>query len=370
MDKKVSISLFLGTLVSAVTLYLAFRNVPLMQLGAYLLSIDYFWTLVSATLVIVSFVIRSIRWQYILGSTHAIGFWQAFHPLMIGFMINCVLPGRVGEFARPLILKKKVAIPISTGLATVVIERVFDLVMLLALFTVVSFGLTIDADVGINFGDYRLNRDMLQSVFNGMLQLSVLLLAGIIFISLEKPRGWLKRTVTGCSSILFFLNESGKRKFNLKISAPVNQMIDHIGMAMALIKQPIRLGICLLQSIAIWLVIVVSIYAFTIGCPNIELTLAQVTAILVIICFAIALPSVPGYWGLWEAAGMFALLLFGFTGKDAAGYTLANHAVQMFPVVLIGLVSAWYSGINILQVSYQQKNEPSHMKELNTPPGV
>ena len=357
MNKKVFISLFLGTLISVVTLYFAFRNVPLAQLGTYLLSIDYFWTLVSAALVIISFVLRSFRWQYILGSSHTIGFWQAFHPLMIGFTINCVLPGRVGEVARPLILKKKVNIPISTGLATVVIERMFDLVMLLALFTTVSFGLTIDPDIGIDFGDYRIDGSMLQSLFNGMLKLSIFLLAGIIVISLEKPRNMIKRAVAGFSNILFFLNEAGKRKFDLKISTPANQMIENIGLAMALIKQPIRLTVCLLHSIAIWLIVVGSMYAFTIGCPNIELTIAQVTAILVIICFAIALPSVPGYWGLWEAAGMFALMIFGFAGKDAAGYTLANHAVQMFPVMLVGLVSAWYSGINILQVSYQKKNE-------------
>jgi uncharacterized protein (TIRG00374 family) len=356
MNKKVFISLFLGTLVSVITLYFAFRNVPLAQLGAYLLSIDYFWTLVSAALVITSFFLRSFRWQYILGSSHPVGFWHAFHPLMIGFMINCILPGRVGELARPLILKKKVDIPISTGLATVVIERVFDLVMLLALFTIVSFGLTINPDVGIDFGEYRIDGSLLQSLFSGMLKLSVLLLAGIILISLEKPRSLIKKIVTGFSKILFFLNEAGKKKFDQKISAPASQMIDNVGLAMALIKQPIRLTVCLLHSIAIWLIVVLSMYAFTIGCPNIELTPAQVTATLVIICFAIALPSVPGYWGLWEAAGMFALLLFGFTGKDAAGYTLANHAVQMFPVVLVGFVSAWYSGINILQVSYQRKN--------------
>jgi hypothetical protein len=74
---------------------------------------------------------------------------------------------------------------------------------------------------------------------------------------------------------------------------------------------------------------------------------------MVIICFVIALPSVPGFWGLWEAGGVFALMLFGVAEKDAAGFTLANHAVQMFPVILVGMLSAWINGINIMQVSYR-----------------
>jgi uncharacterized membrane protein YbhN (UPF0104 family) len=83
---------------------------------------------------------------------------------------------------------------------------------------------------------------------------------------------------------------------------------------------------------------------------EINLTLGEIIAVMVIICFVIALPSVPGYWGLWEAGGVFAMLLFGVSENEAAGYTLANHAVQIVPVVLVGLVSAWISGVSIRQV--------------------
>ena len=74
-------------------------------------------------------------------------------------------------------------------------------------------------------------------------------------------------------------------------------------------------------------------------------------AVMVIICFFIALPSVPGFWGLWEAGGVFAMALFGVSSKDAAGFTLTNHAVQVFPVIIVGLMSAVYTGVDIRQVS-------------------
>jgi hypothetical protein len=95
------------------------------------------------------------------------------------------------------------------------------------------------------------------------------------------------------------------------------------------------------------------------GCPGIELSFTEITAHMIIICFFIALPSVPGFWGIWEAGGVFALVLFGVSSKDAAGYTLANHAIQMFPVIIVGLVSAMVTSVNILQVSYEKREKRS-----------
>jgi hypothetical protein len=58
---------------------------------------------------------------------------------------------------------------------------------------------------------------------------------------------------------------------------------------------------------------------------------------------------------LWEAGGVFALSLFEVSAKDAAGFTLANHAVQMFPVIIMGFVSAIIISVNIWQLSYKKE---------------
>jgi len=50
---------------------------------------------------------------------------------------------------------------------------------------------------------------------------------------------------------------------------------------------------------------------------------------------------------LWEAGGVFALSLFGVTQKDALGFTLINHAIHIFPVIIFGLVSAWVTGVSL-----------------------
>jgi len=115
MKNHLIISLVAGIMLSVAALYFALRNVPLYDLLKYLKSINYLWTIPAVFLVLVSFFIRALRWQFILETSHKIGVWRAFHPLMIGFMINCILPGRVGEIARPMILQKKEKIPLPAS---------------------------------------------------------------------------------------------------------------------------------------------------------------------------------------------------------------------------------------------------------------
>ena len=76
---------------------------------------------------------------------------------------------------------------------------------------------------------------------------------------------------------------------------------------------------------------------------------------MVIICLFIALPSVPGFWGVWEAGGVFAMSIFGVSTNAAAGFTLANHGVQVLPVIIVGFISAIITSVNIWQVSYEKK---------------
>ena len=104
------------------------------------------------------------------------------------------------------------------------------------------------------------------------------------------------------------------------------------------------------------MLLAMSYYVMSLGCPGIKLSFFEMSAVMIIICFFIALPSVPGYWGIWEAGGIFAMALFGIATKDAAGFTLVNHLIQIFPVIIVGFFSAILTGINILKISRTKLN--------------
>jgi uncharacterized protein (TIRG00374 family) len=352
MTKKITVSLLSGVTVSAVALYFAFKNVPFHALIDYLTSINYFWIIPAVSISLAGFVLRAIRWQVILEAAQKVGFWEAFHPMMIGFMLNCILPGRVGEMARPGILQKRDHLPFSTGLATVAAERLFDMIVLVLLFTAVLATVQIDPALDMTFGKYHLNKKTLETIGGGMLKLCIILIFGIITVSLDKTRRIINRAIMGLPSLIFFIGPDDKKKIRKGICTRLTGIVENFASGFALVKNLKKISICFCLSLVIWGLQAFSFYIMTFGCPGINLSFPETAAVMIIVSFFIALPSAPGFWGLWEAGGVFALSLFGVFLKEAAGFTLVNHAIQILPVILIGLVSAVITGMNIWQVSY------------------
>ncbi len=360
--KKMIISLVLGTSVSVGAFYLAFRNVPFAELANYITLINYWWILPSVSVLMLSFALRAVRWQIILNTTCETGdqtreeihFWSAFHPLIIGFMLNCILPGRVGEVARPVILQQKNKVPFSTGIATVAAERVLDICVLITFFAILFATVRIDPGIDIPFGEYHLNKETLESIGNGMIKLCIVLIFGIIMLSFSRSRELINGGIMGIPYVFFFVSSNSKEKIKEKVCVPVTNFVNNFAIGFELVKFPKKIIMCIVLSLLIWISSALSYYIMSLGCPGIGLSFMEITAVMIIICFFIALPSVPGFWGIWEAGGVFALALFGVASKDVAGgFTLANHAVQLFPVVIIGFVSAAITGVNIWNVSCQ-----------------
>lgn len=347
MNRNTTISLFLGTAISVAALYIAFRNIPLDDLLVYLSSINYLWVIPSVAAGMSAFVFRTLRWQSILEPVRKISFIQAFHPLMTGFMLNCILPGRIGEAARPAILLKNEKIPFSTGLATVAIDRLFDAVFMLLSFSVIMANINIDNDFIVDFGNYHLNKGALHTAGRNMVGMGAILIAGIFLLVFDKTGKIISKIIAKLPDIFFFAGSSFKKKIEDKISLPAQRILENFSKGFLLIKRPRTILISVCYTLAVWILTALSYYLLALGCPGIDLSFTELTAVMIIVCFFIALPSAPGYWGLWEAGGIFAMTLFGISAKDAAGFTLTNHVIQMLPVIITGLVSAMVTGVSI-----------------------
>ncbi|MBU1170691.1 MAG: flippase-like domain-containing protein [Proteobacteria bacterium] len=356
MNKKLILSLCLGLIFSGLALYLAFRNIPVRDLVHYLGTVNYAWLIPVSLSAFLSFILRVFRWKWILKSYKPVSFWGAFHPLMIGFMLNCILPGRMGELARPIILAKREKIPFSTGVASVVCERLFDLICLI-LFLVLSLSyITIDPALTVTVGKYQLTGATLTHVCYGMAKLCLALIVGIILVSIKVFRELLANFVISIPKYLVFLSIQQRNWLETKVFRPASRLIEHFADGLALLKNPGKILACLGITLAIWVVQALSYYLMTFACPGLDVSFPQIVTVMVMICFFIALPSVPGYWGIWEAGGIFALTLFSVAGESAAGYTLINHVVQIVPVIIAGMISALMIGINFKQLFNQDSS--------------
>ncbi len=351
-NKGIILSLILGLLLSGIALYVTFVNIPLPELVGYLKTVNYWWVIPAVAIALMSFMIRVVRWQLLLTPVKKTGFWSAYHPLMIGFMLNCLLPARVGELARPAIFSKKERVSFSKVLATVSAERLFDVVVLLVSFVLVLAIVEISPTLDLTFGNYHLNRGTLEMIGVTTLRLCLGLTVCIVLVSAKRSQSLIKRTILRLPDLLLFASGSSKEKIREKLCVKLVKVVENVAVGFDLLKSPKKVGLCLGLSFLVWAVAGGSYYVMAFGCPGIELSFLEVYATMVILCIFISLPSVPGYWGLWEAGGVFGLLIFGVPAKAAAGFTLTNHVLQMVPVIIVGLISSIITGVNVVQVAH------------------
>jgi uncharacterized protein (TIRG00374 family) len=356
---KLIISFGAGFAVSLAALYFSFRKVPLAGLSGYLAGIHWVWLVPTFLVLLFAFVLRVIRWRIILHPVARLSFWECFHPMMIGFMMNCILPARVGELARPAILRQRHGATFFGVLATVAAERVLDLLGLLTMFVITMQVVGPKFSGHVEFAGHQLSQATLNYALTAMVRLAIVLVIGIAAVSVTRVRVLMERIIMGGPSVLIFLPRPLREKIRRVICGAVVGIMEKIAAGFGLLKSPLRLLLCLVLTAGVWLIPAYSYVLMTRAAPGINLGFPELTAVMVIVCVFISLPSAPGFWGLWEAGGIFALAVFGVSDRTAAaGYTLAVHLIQMAPAILVGFFSAAVMGINVLKISGESGDEP------------
>jgi len=175
----------------------------------------------------------------------------------------------------------------------------------------------------------------------------------------------ISRIIMRSPNLLIFAGTHFKEKLRQGICRKVIHVLNNIAHGFEVLKSPKDIIICLVHSFLIWGLVVLSLYLLAFGCPGIKISFLEAYAVEIIICFFIMLPSVPGFWGLWEAGGVFALMIFGIGAKEAASLTLVYHFLHVVPVIIIGIVSAMIIGVNFVQSTQNGEKALRMQEELN-----
>ncbi len=122
---------WLGLVVSLFFLYIALRGLHLDELGEAFRQANYWWLIPGVAIYFVGVWARAWRWHYLLKPLKNISTRELFPTVVIGYFGNNILPARAGELLRAIVLKKDEQVPISASLATIIVERVFDGVVML-----------------------------------------------------------------------------------------------------------------------------------------------------------------------------------------------------------------------------------------------
>ncbi len=283
------------------------------------------WSMALAGLVfLTSYLVRGLRWKLLLHPLKVLPWSRVRDVLMVGFMLNCTLPARAGEIARPLLLWKLCGTSRRGGLATVGVERIFDGFCLVGMMSLVA--LAFEVPQGIRDAGYVVTAVMTTG------------LAVVLWLAFHPTSAF-----AVADRVLFFL----PRRTRDRVLAFFERFVAGTG---ALRQPRLVLGVGL-TTLCVWGLEIV-VYLSVMRGFGIELPLWCSVIVMAAVNFSIAVPSAPAYLGVYEAGcggavvALSRLLAYPMTWERALSYAIGLHLLVVAVIVGAGLVLMWRLGLS------------------------
>jgi uncharacterized protein (TIRG00374 family) len=296
-----------GVATSAALLAFLLWSVDPRDLAAQLRDAQWGWTLVVAALAPVGLWVRARRWRYLFppGSSP-----PALTPaMMIGYMVNNVLPLRAGEIVRVYVVARRWRHGFWTTLGTLVVERVLDSVALILVLGVLVLLVPVPP--------------VFRWAALSLLAIDVAAVAAL---------GLLAAAPDTC---LRFVHRLTRRWPGL--GDRIGGVFDRFVRGLDGVRTPGHLVPLTLWSALVWLVPAVAGWLM-LRAVHLDLPLIVGWTVLAFVGLGISIPSAPGYVGVFHYAAVLALEIFDVPRPTAVGYALIFHATQFIPITLLGWV--------------------------------
>ncbi len=309
---KYSISLIL----LVISIYFTVDGIDFGKLYSAILDIDYFWVIVPLPIVVLSHLMRAIRWKLLLSPFHiADSVLNLFSATMVGYLFNNVSP-RGGELVRPYIYSKREKISYSSTFATILVERILDLITLGVLIAVV---LTWNSDQVLKA--FPKDTDPMKLVIiSGLILL-------IMFLSLYPP------------TIKFFLDKVIK-PFSEKIYIKLADLFEKFRQGFAIIKRPSKYARIAVESIFIWILYALPLYLlfFAFGFENTySLGIEDALLLVIVSGIGVTIAPTPGAIGVYHYLVTTALVqLYGIDSETGLAFATVAHAASKLMELLLG----------------------------------
>ncbi len=283
-------------------LYLATRGTNWEQVWAVLSGARPAWIGAIVLASLVSVYVRAQRWRVLLRPVGDVPLYPALSATAIGFGAGAVLPLRLGELLRPALLARHVGVGLTVVLSSVVIERLFDILLVISCFLVVS-----------------LAYPMPDAVRTGAWVLATGAVAGfLVLLAAQRRRDVTERLINRALAVL-----------PARIAAGLRPMAASFLDGLGGLADGRTVGLVLAYSIYLWSVIGLTfLFAFLALGIAVPLIGASLTTLVIVAAF-VFLPQGPGFVGTWQAGCVLALGLFKVQPDAAVGYSLVTWFVQM-----------------------------------------
>ena len=299
-------------LLAALLLYIAFRGVDWTELWRIIQSARLEYLALACLLASANCLLRSLRWLVLLSAERWLGVLDVFWAMMVGYLGNLFLPVRAGEVVRSVALGHRVQINAGFVLATALTERILDAGVLVLIGSAALTTLHTASPTLLNAG-------------KGMAILSAGGLVGVFILPvLERPFQWVLAHLPlpfAWKTLLSGLLE----QFSLGMRS-----LRHTGRALSFLA----------LTAVIWLgdAVVAITVAYSVG---MAISIPQAFLLIVALGLSSAIPSTPGYIGVYQFVAVTVLHPFGFTNSQALAYIICFQALGYIVLTWWGLLGLW-----------------------------
>jgi uncharacterized protein (TIRG00374 family) len=334
MKRKTWIQLGLILLLTAVFLFFFLRGADWGAVGRYLTQVRFGWFLAALLIAPTHLATRGYRWKYLLIHEKSdVRFANMFAANAVGFTVTFILPGRIGEIAKPLYLARKEGCRPGFVLGTVVVERIFDMFTMCSLLAVFLLASPLYAPVFKIQAQTEKNLVLWGIV--GAAFASALLVVSLLFYFFKE------KALRVAAAVLKPLPHK-IRDVLLKL---LHEFIDGLKFFHSLRNLLVYAGL----SYVVWLGITffywVFFQAFGIQ-PSFFLLIPYI--FLTMIGASIPTPGMLGGFHQFSKLGLVEL--YGVDPNLALGATIVVHALQLVVTCLIGYAILWKDGLSLFQL--------------------
>jgi hypothetical protein len=299
-------------------LWLVLRDLDLGAFWGGVQNANYWWLIPGVGMYFLAVWARAWRWHYLLRPLKSIPTRAMFPIVAIGYMGNNIYPARAGEVLRAAVLKRKEGVAISASLATVIVERIFDgVVMLGFIFINLAELANLTGGSGVAAG-FSIQQIALWGslAFGGAL--AGFLLAAMVPAVSEQLLTWVTARL---------------------VPLRFRQSILSVGMrflgGLESLRSPLEALMVFLTSLVIWL-LETGKYWFVMQAFDFDVSFFALMLMNGVVNLATTIPSAPGYIGTFDAPGIAVLEAYGVATAVATSYTFVLHIALWLPITALG----------------------------------
>jgi uncharacterized protein (TIRG00374 family) len=293
-------------------------------------ELDWRWVTVAAVTDVLVYVVQGWRWSLVLLPVAPVSSWSSVGAIFVGLFANEVLPLHAGELIRCFLMARWSKIPISVTMASALIERIFDGVLLIA-------GLFLSLRYIRRFPLTRGHARAIGIITTGSISLAILIIL--------------------CAALLAIAMFWREQTLDALLDARLFSWVHVFVKDLHLIGHSRFLYFSAAVSIPYLLLQIVPIYAIMQAYGFDGVSWAQAGTLMVLLRLGGVLPQAPGNIGLFQVVSTLVLTLFGAPGAMARRFAFILFAVVTVPLLVVGFVALIASGAKMGDIQREAQAE-------------